>query len=270
MTMPKNLLMTVVLSMSCLVLMGAMPAAASPDDGGAQSSPPPEARAYAEEVLPAQIQSGWGEGVTMEGWSAAEEADAYHFDLDAGPIRTGPLHATYRPSEGLLAGELGESLSDRLVPREEWITALSQGDAPRNVAGVWQPADGDGAWHMSTLGYGQRLALQVDGLDSDERLLFEAPLDAWYAVDAKTVRPLSGDLRDFTPMTWEEYAQRLAADVETASNVGGDDAVTGGYAAAERSGGVPPEGLLAALAIVALAGVGVLVRRRVLRPEGAP
>jgi hypothetical protein len=194
---------------------------------GANDPVPAGASAYAQGALPAVI-----EGML----SSQEEAENYGFTHPVEGISIDVLRNTYRPSDSLLAGLPVGSWTGKITKREEWIAVVRQGGAPRNVVGVWEASTG--VFEMSTFGYGSALAAALDKIAPSAYLMFEAPVDAWYEVNATTVRPLSGDLSavESKEMTWLAYERDLQRRMTLALNDDTMDSTADVYGPTSGSG----------------------------------
>lgn len=214
---------------------------------------PPGASAYAQDTLPALIT-----GML----TSVDEAENYGFAHPVENISVGVLRNTHRPSDSLLAGVPVLSWQEKLTQREEWIAVVQQDGQPRNVVSVWESAPG--VYEMSTFGYGSKLAAALDPIAPSAYLMYEAPIDAWYEVNANTVRPLSGDLTEAESkeMTWLSYEQQLNLRMTTALEDGSMTSTAGAYGPTSGSGLWILVTASGAAAVIALVGAALLRARR--------
>lgn len=240
--------------------LGLAPAAgATPaPEGTASPSPSPSPVAVADGV-PADVVEWFttqtGPVVATEGAGELDELTAE----ERGQVVPG----TVRPVMGWAPGVLdGTDLEPPALATRQWVAPLLLGEEP--VGSLFVAADPDGAGPvLDHIDASADLAAALAELDPAASLVYDAPLDAWFAVSDAVVRPVgeaAGEvlagavaLETYQPFLAERYAA-------------GDDPAQD-HAPPEEGGGWGPVAVVAAVLVLVLAWAALVVWLR--RPDPA-
>lgn len=117
----------------------------------------------------------------------------FGFDSVKGSITFGDIVQvhTFRP-------EFLEENADEtkgIIATSEWVAPIYQNGKPVNVIGAFR--EPDGIVNMSTLGYGESLARGLKSINEGEILIYEFPVDGWYALSEKNnrIRPVDSSAK---------------------------------------------------------------------------
>ncbi|PBC78052.1 hypothetical protein BX265_2811 [Streptomyces sp. TLI_235] len=198
------------------------------------------------------------------GLSPAEEARAA---AQAAPALVGGAVAVYSLNEGFVAGTAGAP-----VARVELVAGKAVA-ADGRTASVWTVHDG-GGWRVVNIASGSdETDYPAQAAATGGGTAFREPqIDAWYVLRSGRVLPLDEDARrsvgpggttlaDYQRLVHARYGDRLPGSAYDRAGTGGGWAAEQG-AAAEPSPRGPAVAAGAALAVTALVGAGLAVRRR--------
>lgn len=116
---------------------------------------------------------------------------AIHFNLTKSKnITFSKLYPTYTMSKEFVKTQNKIQQSNKgLIKSGEWISVVYQDGKPKNVIGTFK-AD-DGTYKLSTFGYGEDLAKELDKLKPSGKLIYEFPTDSWFLFAKGKVRALN-------------------------------------------------------------------------------
>ncbi len=158
----------------------------------------------------------------------AAHAGNFNLNPNSENITFGSLHHRYTLSEEFVKSNI--AVETGIISSKEYISVVYQDGKPVNVIGTYE--NEAGVFALSTFGYGLELAKKLDNLKEDEKILYEAPIDAWYIYNGKSVRPLTAsaamlmneekNVKDFQKVIYERYKNE-----DNNPEMGGGISITG-------------------------------------------
>lgn len=208
--MRKNIIVLVTL----LIFLIANPA-------GAESNIPEGAKDFADknflEIVKGELDS--------------QSAGNFNLNQNSTNITFGPLFEVYTMSKSFVT-EQNSDHEKGIHQTGEYIAVVYQDDKPINVIGTYK--NEAGVYEMSTFGYGFDLAKKLDKLKEGEKILYEAPFDAWYVYTGKKVKPLTETAKQL--MKEEKSTKDFQNDIhERYKNLENNSEMGGGIETSENS-----------------------------------
>ncbi|MFE8697529.1 hypothetical protein ACFYKT_14395 [Cytobacillus sp. FJAT-53684] len=143
----------------------------------------------------------------------AAHAGNFNLNPNSKNITFGPLHHVYVLTKEFAANKNTDGSG--IIGSDEYISVVYQDGVPVNVIGTYE--NKAGVFELSAFGFGLEFTRNLDKLklENGEHLLFEAPFDAWYIYNGKSVKPLSHsavnlmseekNILDFQKIIYERY-----------------------------------------------------------------